>query len=74
MDEISEEAKETLGSSGEVPGNELKFQLTVLGVFVTLLYKQSILQYNQLRSGLRDEIVSASFPGLLCDVNALSSD
>lgn len=53
----------------------LKFELTlVLGTFVTLLRKQSILQYNQLQYGQRDEMVSASFDGVLCDVNALSSD
>lgn len=63
-----------LGSSAEVPINELKFQLTVLGESVTLLCKQSILQYNQLWYRLRDEIVSASLHGLLGDVNALSSD
>lgn len=61
--------------SAEVPVNELKFELTsVPGALVTLLRKQSILQYNQLRYGQRDESVSASCDGVLCDVNALSSD
>lgn len=61
--------------SAEVPVNELKFELTlVLGAFATLLRKQSISQYNQLQYGQRDESVSASFDGVLCDVNALSSD
>lgn len=61
--------------SAEVPLNELKFELTLVpGAFATLLRKQSILRYNQLQYGQRDESVSASSDGALLDVNTLSSD